>query len=321
MIFVNEIAEIVHNVVDQYGGSSNKNIGDSFLFVWKYPPESCLDSHGTNAYTVEKTLRTSAITELALLSFVNVQAGIAKSTRLEKYRYNSNLINKVGNKDTQFKIQIGFGMHLGWAVESALGSEFKIDATYLSPHVSVACKLEGLTKMYGLSILMSEDVVEMLRSPIQGFLRMIDKIKINGINKPISIFTIDINPSVLAIEQSPEKELTGIERKKYRLQERQNREKLRRDYISNKTSERELLSQQKDLIQMRLIFTEGFYQEWDEGMNYYLSGDFKEAKKYFEKTQEMLLPGYEDLASKELLKFIEENGLEAPEGWESGRNI
>ena len=37
MLFVNEIAEIVHSIVDAYSGAANKNIGDAFLLVWKYP--------------------------------------------------------------------------------------------------------------------------------------------------------------------------------------------------------------------------------------------------------------------------------------------
>lgn len=36
MVFVNEIAEIVHGTVDHFSGSANKNIGDAFLLVWKY---------------------------------------------------------------------------------------------------------------------------------------------------------------------------------------------------------------------------------------------------------------------------------------------
>lgn len=35
MLFVNNIAEIVHSMVDRYQGSANKNIGDAFLLVWK----------------------------------------------------------------------------------------------------------------------------------------------------------------------------------------------------------------------------------------------------------------------------------------------
>ena len=39
MLFVNEIAEIVHSMVDKFSGAANKNIGDAFLLVWKYPEE------------------------------------------------------------------------------------------------------------------------------------------------------------------------------------------------------------------------------------------------------------------------------------------
>jgi hypothetical protein len=36
MLFVNEIGEIVHGVVDHFSGAANKNIGDAFLLVWKF---------------------------------------------------------------------------------------------------------------------------------------------------------------------------------------------------------------------------------------------------------------------------------------------
>ena len=39
MLFVNEIGEIVHGVVDQFSGAANKNIGDAFLLVWKIQDE------------------------------------------------------------------------------------------------------------------------------------------------------------------------------------------------------------------------------------------------------------------------------------------
>jgi hypothetical protein len=39
MVFVNEIAEIVHFTCDQFNGAANKNIGDAFLLVWKFPEE------------------------------------------------------------------------------------------------------------------------------------------------------------------------------------------------------------------------------------------------------------------------------------------
>jgi class 3 adenylate cyclase len=36
MNFVNDVAEIVHGVVNKCCGSANKNIGDAFLLVWKF---------------------------------------------------------------------------------------------------------------------------------------------------------------------------------------------------------------------------------------------------------------------------------------------
>jgi len=39
MLFVNEIGEIVHGIVNRYSGAANKNIGDAFLLVWKMEKE------------------------------------------------------------------------------------------------------------------------------------------------------------------------------------------------------------------------------------------------------------------------------------------
>ena len=47
MLFVNEIGEIVHGVVDRYQGAANKNIGDAFLLVWKFDEDSILTDKET----------------------------------------------------------------------------------------------------------------------------------------------------------------------------------------------------------------------------------------------------------------------------------
>jgi len=36
MVFVNTIADMVHNEVTRNLGGANKNIGDAFLLVWRY---------------------------------------------------------------------------------------------------------------------------------------------------------------------------------------------------------------------------------------------------------------------------------------------
>lgn len=39
---------------------------------------------------------------------------------------------------------MAFGLHAGWAIEGAVGSRHKIDATYLSPHVNLAARWVGV---------------------------------------------------------------------------------------------------------------------------------------------------------------------------------
>jgi class 3 adenylate cyclase len=50
---------------------------------------------------------------------------------------------------------MGFGLHVGWAIEGAIGSFYKIDASYLSPNVNMASRLEAATKQYGVQLLIS----------------------------------------------------------------------------------------------------------------------------------------------------------------------
>ena len=43
MEFVNTIGKIVHMETHLHGGSANKNIGDAFLLVWKFPKDVTLE--------------------------------------------------------------------------------------------------------------------------------------------------------------------------------------------------------------------------------------------------------------------------------------
>lgn len=39
IVFINEVADIVHGITDKYQGAANKNIGNAFLLVWKFDEE------------------------------------------------------------------------------------------------------------------------------------------------------------------------------------------------------------------------------------------------------------------------------------------
>lgn len=61
---------------------------------------------------------------------------------------------------------MGFGLHLGWAIEGVIGSDYKIDASYLSPNVKICDHLELLTKIYGVMLLFSSEVYSNLTPEI-----------------------------------------------------------------------------------------------------------------------------------------------------------
>ena len=54
-----------------------------------------------------------------------------------------------------YEVKLGSGLHMGYAIEGAIGSYFKIDASYLSPNVNMAARLEGATKSYGVPLLIT----------------------------------------------------------------------------------------------------------------------------------------------------------------------
>jgi class 3 adenylate cyclase len=65
-----------------------------------------------------------------------------------------------------YKVKMGFGLHQGWAIEGAIGSIHKIDASYLSPNVNMASRLEAATKQYGVNLLLSGSHQEVLSEDI-----------------------------------------------------------------------------------------------------------------------------------------------------------
>ena len=59
MLYVNEIGEIVHGIVDLYSGAANKNIGDAFLLVWKFLEEDIERNEELDTLSLKKSNRVS----------------------------------------------------------------------------------------------------------------------------------------------------------------------------------------------------------------------------------------------------------------------
>jgi class 3 adenylate cyclase len=61
-----------------------------------------------------------------------------------------------------YQVALGFGLHIGWSIEGAIGSEFKIDASYLSLNVNLSNTLEAATKEYGVPFLFTGELFSYL---------------------------------------------------------------------------------------------------------------------------------------------------------------
>ena len=88
---------------------------------------------------------------MALISFLKILAAIHTNPMVVKYNSHPVLTEKMPG----YSVKMGFGLHQGWAIEGAIGSEYKIDASYLSPNVNLASRLEAATKQFGVPILAS----------------------------------------------------------------------------------------------------------------------------------------------------------------------
>ena len=157
MVFVNEIAEITHGIVDQFSGAANKNIGDAFLLVWKFHEDDVIYNEDTETIDLKKeSFRTFQVADMSVISFLKIIAALKRSRKLVKYKENKKLNERMPN----YSVKMGLGLHVGWAIEGAIGSFYKIDASYLSPHVNMASRLEAATKQFGVPLLISGELME-----------------------------------------------------------------------------------------------------------------------------------------------------------------
>jgi hypothetical protein len=109
--------------------------------VWKIKEESYSIEADNNIIWKDPKL-IMMISECALISFMKIQAKLNREPKILHYRKDKRLLDRMPG----YKVKMGFGLHMGWGIEGAIGSEFKIDASYLSPNVNMASRLEAATK-------------------------------------------------------------------------------------------------------------------------------------------------------------------------------
>lgn len=83
------------------------------------------------------------------------------------------------------EIKVGVGINSGPMNVGNMGSEFRMAYTVLGDTVNLGSRLEGLTKNYGVDIIVSEYTME----AVTDFeYRLLDKVRVKGKDRPVTIY-------------------------------------------------------------------------------------------------------------------------------------
>lgn len=87
-------------------------------------------------------------------------------------------------------ISIGIGIHIGTQMLGIIGEKERLEGTVISDAVNTASRLEGLTKSYSSSLLVSMDLMEKVSDRSKYHYRKVDTVKVKGKNKAVQILEI-----------------------------------------------------------------------------------------------------------------------------------
>lgn len=110
-----------------------------------------------------------------------VSAGIGMLQALSAY-------NRERQAQGRNPLSIGIGVSTGQLVLGTIGSAERMKCGVIGDPVNVAARVEGLTKLYGAAMLITEFTYALLRSPVE--VREVDRVKIKGKTTAVTIYEV-----------------------------------------------------------------------------------------------------------------------------------
>ena len=153
-IFINEYLTSMSLVIRAHRGTLDKYIGDAIMAFWGAPVED--SDHARQG----------------------VLAALAMQTRLLE-------VNELLRNRGWPRIRIGIGVNSGTMSVGDMGSKVRRAYTVMGDSVNLASRLEALTRVYGVGIIVGQGTRDLVRD---GVFRELDKVKVKGKDEPVAIF-------------------------------------------------------------------------------------------------------------------------------------
>jgi two-component system sensor histidine kinase ChiS len=151
--FLNDYLKRVGPVIRNHKGFIDKYIGDAVMALFPQTPDDAL------------------------------QAAIAMQQQVS-------LFNLERQAEDYPSLAIGVGLHTGSLMLGTIGEEQRMESTVIADAVNLASRLEGLTKIYGVGILISEQMLSQLNEPEQYSHRYLGQVLVKGKKAPVAVFEV-----------------------------------------------------------------------------------------------------------------------------------
>jgi len=147
-------------IIRKHGGSINRYLGDGILALYGAP------------MLLENSAQAAA------------EASIEMQSELQVF-----------NEEHGTSFLMGIGIHTGVAIVGNVGSQHHTEYTVMGNTANLASRIEGLTKVYGESILVSEATSALLPSGMFG-LKLIDRVRAVGKKDAVTLFALYSNEAI-----------------------------------------------------------------------------------------------------------------------------